>query len=75
MESIWIRGRARYLDEPWDDVFRPPPPSELLNALGVNHPVLADWYEPLPLDENDQPTIIVKTRHIETPPPPEHPDS
>lgn len=69
MKSIWIRGRARHLGEPWEDVFSPPAPAELLGAFGVRHPVLADWYEPLPSTEDDPHTLIVQTRHIGPPEP------
>jgi hypothetical protein len=72
MKSIWIRGRARHLDEPWDDLFSPPAPSELLGAFGLRHPVLADWYEPLPSTEDDPHKLIVKTRHIGPPEPTTH---
>lgn len=64
MKSIWIRGRARHLNESWESVFSPPSPSELLGAFGVRHPVLADWYEPLPTDDHDERDLIVKTRHL-----------
>jgi hypothetical protein len=74
MKSIWIRGRAEHLSERWDDVFRPPPPHELLAALEVRHLVLADWYEPLPRDEHDQRELIVKTSHVERPDPAKHPE-
>lgn len=43
MKSIWIRGRAQHLNEPWEDVFSPPSPSELFSAFGVRHPVLAPF--------------------------------
>ncbi len=69
MKSIWIRGRARYLDESWNDVFSPPAPGEVLGAFGLRHPVLADWYEPLPSKKDGPRDLIAQTRHIE---PPDH---
>lgn len=64
MKSVWIRGRALHLDEPWDKTFSPPSPPELLDAFGVRHPVLADWYEPLQPNEHGRREITIKTRHI-----------
>lgn len=64
IKSVFIRGTARHLDQPWDRVFRPPPADSLWQGLGVRHPVLADWYQPLPTTDDDEQLLIVQSRHL-----------
>jgi hypothetical protein len=67
MKSLWIRGRAEHLGEPYDEVFRPPSPDDLFEAFGVRHHVLADWYEPLRSNNEAEQKLIIQTRHLEPP--------
>lgn len=48
MRSIWVRGRARYLGESVDKVYRPTPPNEVFDSRGLRHHVIADVYTPFP---------------------------
>lgn len=54
MRSIWMRGRARHLGEPLEEVYRPTPPDDLFASRGLRHHVIADVYEPFPADGETQ---------------------
>lgn len=66
MQSIWICARARHLDEAWEEVYRPSPPEQLFQALGLRHHVLGEWFTPLAY-EGEPTEIIIKTAHLDVP--------
>ena len=65
MRSLWIRGRAKYLGEPVERVYRAPSPHQLFEGLGLVDHVLANWYEPLGV--GGKKTIVVRSAHFSVP--------
>jgi hypothetical protein len=66
MKALWLKGRERYLDETLTEVIRPTAPADVFAAFNLHHPVIADFFRPIP-EPGESRELIVHTRHISPP--------
>lgn len=64
MRSIWVRGRARHLGEPLEEVYHPIPPEALYTSRGLRRHVIADVYLPFPA-EGEQQQLSIRSANLQ----------
>jgi len=69
MRAVWVRARQEHLGEEVTELLRPPHPDELFAAVGLRHPVVIDFFEPLRYEGDQERDIVMQSRHFRAPSP------